>query len=789
MITYAPVAGVTFQYDRNINYWIKFYEQNTTTPISMSIDTIGSTLLAKAQINNTGFPTTDGTTVFIPHLAENYDAFIFPTEAEADANDTANATRVAENINPFNDDFSVTKHAVTVVDDQTVYPLTFNVSNEGIVFVDGRMLFQSAGAYSFNAGGDLVLAETLFAGQVMEVWSRAVAPPKAPVATSSVELSFIADIAATDLTNTNNFKTNNFDVQGDNGGASWSFTGNTVPTKAGGLPELATGNVYDINGREFIYSKTILFDRAFGVKSSDQSNNIHIDATATLNDMIAFGKLRGPADIAVNKGGSNLFFTPRQELEKTGTLDLINYELPIDFNNTDVYQQDALTDVINWEANGAGFKNLKIRYATSVTNEDQFNNKKAHVRISGEQPIEINSESVFSKLENIWMFGGWDGVKLDSQAPFGGLFWQFIMSQLYVTGQMNRAYSFTSISQVATTSTMQNCHASCKTRDGVTHLGASYLALQHMETTGSIEPGVTAGWESSWELESIFQPARPAWASGVFYRTFGTGYLVNNVQTMKVIECSLDGAHNEVDGNVMNTLNSVIEVSGFHLEGHNLSKSDGISFLIGSDCDFGFLYMFDLRLRPGAGNRAYLFGGVLNRNRNFKLEGVRNQAQAAASTGVLKYINGGNDITAFNAISCGSGVPAHLTFNMPDETHYDRPIKLVVITGTGTVGDQTYDKGIKTVVVASASDPEYTAQREDSGSFLTSGATGVLAITMDRLVTPIGDTVRIVNKASGTTSLLANGTGTIDGPTVAASDKVLTVTRITDTIFLSEVSA
>lgn len=685
------------------------------------------------------------------------------------------------------DSVSIKPEKIIAVTGQLVYPLTNAITDDAVVYVNGRLLdpFSDYDLVPNGSFFDLVLTQSYFDGEVILVFAKAVVGDT-PTINNNEALSFIADIALTDLTNVTNFNTKNYDTVGDNGGAEWSFTGNTVPSKAGNI-ELATGNTYDINGREFVLSNTVLVDRQFGIKTSDQSANIHIDVTNELNNFIAFGRLRAAQD-GLAKGGSNLYFTPRQELEKTGTLDLIDYYLEIDFNNTTIYQQDSTSDVINWEGNAAGVSNLWIRWADTITPEDFFTNTPAGFRLSGGQPIDIRSESVFSKLKKIWIWGGWDGFKLDSQVPDGGLFWQFIMESCYVTEQMNQAYNFVSIAQVSTTSSFRNCHAGCKIRDGVTHNGKSFLALQHMPSSTPIEPEVTVGWKDYWE-EEVDLVSRPAWVSGVFYRTMGKGWSINNIQTTEMSMCSLDGAHNEQDGNVINSFNSVVSVGDFHLEGHTLSKADGVSMLIGSDCNFGYLYMFDLRLRCGDGNSAYLIGGSDGRNRNMTFQGVRNQNQAPDPTGKLKYINGGYDVTAFNAITCGSGVPAHLTFNMPDETHYDRPIKQVVLTGAGTVGEAIYSKGIKTYTVADASNPAYTVEKEDKGSLIQTTANGTATITMDRLVTPQGDTVRIVNNGTGTVSLLANGTGVIDGETTAASDKVLTVTRITDTIFFSEVSA
>jgi len=117
-MAYAPIAGIIPQYDEQDGWYLKFYKPETTTPIAMSIDSSGDTTLAKAELDVDGFPTTNGNTLFIPFINQTYDAFLFPTAAEADANDTINALRVAESINPFGDGF-----------EQNVNYLSFSVAS------------------------------------------------------------------------------------------------------------------------------------------------------------------------------------------------------------------------------------------------------------------------------------------------------------------------------------------------------------------------------------------------------------------------------------------------------------------------------------------------------------------------------------------------------------------------------------------------------------------------------------------------------------------------------------
>lgn len=98
-MSYAPISGYTLQTitqggEVASGYYLKFYEANTTTPLSMATDAAGGTLLVKAKLNDNGMPISnplDNSTVFIPHLPSQYRMVIYTTEADADANNTASA--------------------------------------------------------------------------------------------------------------------------------------------------------------------------------------------------------------------------------------------------------------------------------------------------------------------------------------------------------------------------------------------------------------------------------------------------------------------------------------------------------------------------------------------------------------------------------------------------------------------------------------------------------------------------------------------------------------------------
>jgi len=104
-MSYAPIAHTIPEYDRTLyaNWWLKAYEQGTTTPLPMATDAAAGTTLAKAKLDAQGFPITSGSVRFIPFIDGYYDLFLFPTEEEADANITVNAIQFADNLNadPF----------------------------------------------------------------------------------------------------------------------------------------------------------------------------------------------------------------------------------------------------------------------------------------------------------------------------------------------------------------------------------------------------------------------------------------------------------------------------------------------------------------------------------------------------------------------------------------------------------------------------------------------------------------------------------------------------------------
>lgn len=180
MAAYNPIAFIAVNYRDFPSHWLKLYTPGTTSPIQMSIDSIGTTFFAKVQLNTAGFLTSDGTTLTIPHVATKYDAYLFPTEAEADANDTINAIRLADDISPTgtstaSDLVLSTPFSFTAsIADQTVFDLgaTFGtnptVTN---VFVEGRQqdgIGNGSSSVAYTLSGTVItLAEGVPSGSLV----------------------------------------------------------------------------------------------------------------------------------------------------------------------------------------------------------------------------------------------------------------------------------------------------------------------------------------------------------------------------------------------------------------------------------------------------------------------------------------------------------------------------------------------------------------------------------------------------------------------------------------------
>tara|TARA_B100000809_G_scaffold214531_1_gene219349 strand:- start:2460 stop:3023 length:564 start_codon:yes stop_codon:yes gene_type:complete len=97
-MSFSPISFIATNYRDYKNWWLKAYVAGTTSPLAMSPNGDGTSATIKYQINKDGFFVSAGDALVIPHIAGRYDLFIFPTESEADNNDTSSALRVADGI-------------------------------------------------------------------------------------------------------------------------------------------------------------------------------------------------------------------------------------------------------------------------------------------------------------------------------------------------------------------------------------------------------------------------------------------------------------------------------------------------------------------------------------------------------------------------------------------------------------------------------------------------------------------------------------------------------------------
>lgn len=149
-MAFAPIALTIPQYDKLTlaNWWLKAYDQGTTTPLDMATDATGGTLLVKAELDSEGFPITSGSARFIPFINGDYDLWCFPTATEADANDTTNAIQFADNLNADPESsISVVAGSYTVADKSSAVLLT-PVSGKSLVVesTDGGLFVAKTGA-------------------------------------------------------------------------------------------------------------------------------------------------------------------------------------------------------------------------------------------------------------------------------------------------------------------------------------------------------------------------------------------------------------------------------------------------------------------------------------------------------------------------------------------------------------------------------------------------------------------------------------------------------------------
>tara|TARA_R110002111_G_scaffold236746_1_gene298064 strand:+ start:1062 stop:3128 length:2067 start_codon:yes stop_codon:yes gene_type:complete len=554
--------------------------------------------------------------------------------------------------------------------------------------------------------------------------------------------------------------TKGFYQVGDGGSANYMVK--PIGTVSDGVDGYHLGSSYfEVNGSQLIFlpNNSQAYAGAFGLVA-DGIN----DDTNALNNFFDYCRYGSPID-GLPKGRITPVLPVRGRIKKTGTLNLIDFLVRVDFGVCEILQFDAV-DCINWEGNLANLSSVIIRYDDSVNPTDIISNKVYGIKLSGEQPIAITSESVFSEMSQMWVFGAWRGFGLESESPYGGLFWQFIFRQLYAVNCYDFAFSFNSTTQVSTTTTIQNCHAGCKLASKVSKGSNIYIAKQHHTSSALSEPEIGADWNDFWVLDNLNSVNEGEWSSDNFYRTHGKGYNINNVQTVNLENCSMDGGNNLEAGSAIKTLNSVINIPSFHLEGHNILEPENAPIQIGSDGSVGWIYMFDLRVRlPLITDKAPIIGGVDGRNRNLAVEGVRNHVQNPSNTGEVYHFDGGSSKGWFNSVDLGVGVP--LYNNVPQNSR--------AVRGTPKQLFGLVDVPVET-------NPTITMSNESNGAMFDANSSGVLTINLDDTVS-VETKFMAMNRGVGSVTINPNGASVIIGPTSASSEKLIQGIKLTGTVW------
>ena len=144
----SPIAFIAPNYRDFSTWWLKAYQPSTTTPKTMSLDISGSTLVSKLQLNSDGFLIASGGSLVIPYIDNPYDLWLFPSEAEADNNDTSNAKRVADNIKASSTNGSFTINSTT-----ELIASSFDVSADAIITTSGFTTSGDGGSGQWKQNG------------------------------------------------------------------------------------------------------------------------------------------------------------------------------------------------------------------------------------------------------------------------------------------------------------------------------------------------------------------------------------------------------------------------------------------------------------------------------------------------------------------------------------------------------------------------------------------------------------------------------------------------------------
>lgn len=201
MATFTAISGSVPQYSTAANelasgYYLKFYKARTIIPLSVATDSSGDMLLAKVKLNDRGLPISnplDNETIFIPYISEAYRIVLYKTEADADANDTADAVfnvdGLIPGIAPLADaaDISLRGSTLAVLDDYDRSPL----------FINGDGFTAGSGPHVITVPSDWDPTASDF--RVFRLDASEIFTPLDPAAVSSTDFTLAETLLSTDI--------------------------------------------------------------------------------------------------------------------------------------------------------------------------------------------------------------------------------------------------------------------------------------------------------------------------------------------------------------------------------------------------------------------------------------------------------------------------------------------------------------------------------------------------------------------------------------------------------------
>ena len=574
-MAYFPIAFIAPNYRDYNNYWLKAYDPGTTTPKVMALDSAAGTTVVKLQVNADGFLKSSGGALVIPYIDGSYDAWLFPTAAEADSNTTTNALRVADNINSTN------------------LPL---ISDPAFSFI-------------FNDLTDMVNSATVFgSGKLLEVTVNNIV---SNMGFAQYKVRTAAEYAAESPNPTPDGAL----IGGILAGSDWYLNGGTA------LVAQRIQNGPNVDVYEFGYRGIGVIDNGPTTKATPDATK---DESDVLDKVYAYIERGASQDIGASSAGIVEFIQKGRYGVEFPQRSICNISRPLPyfinrcntyFNNTDVRPITPFVVLSSFSFNNI-VSQLLINYEIFNTDEEIYEAHLAGTDANGIDIMEFGEATIafplesFSHYDQCVITGGWQGIKGAKE----GILFGIHFDNCRVVNPLSWGFNLGANDQISTTCLITQPFVRLTKRDTVQHNGFVWRALQHQGASeANQEPPATAASSEYWQigLDGSGNPETPttqtAWAGSTFYRAFGKHYRLINQSTLTLINPSADGGTDQSPTTEFSGIN--LSIDHFHLEKHQKVFSDRPTFsVISGALTFGTLYLAEC-LITNEGNSTVQNGG------------------------------------------------------------------------------------------------------------------------------------------------------------------------------------